>query len=225
MLTLLIKFLKLTYKILKYPTIFVGIYFLCYLIGSNYTVNNTVVENPPVEIFISSNGVHTDLIFPVRHELIHWDTVFKVNTFKAVDSGFKYIGMGWGDKGFYLETPTWSELKASTAFKAMFFLGTSAMHISYHKNVMPASHTKSIRISIEQYQKLIHFYKSAFENEKNKPELIEGKGYTNFDNFYEAKSTYSLFNTCNIFTNNALKNAGIKAPLWSPLAGGLMKHY
>ena len=50
---------------------------------------------------------------------------------KSKDSTAEYLAFGWGDKGFYLDTPEWSDLKASTAFKAAFALGNSAMHTTF----------------------------------------------------------------------------------------------
>ncbi len=225
MTTLLKKGFRILLKIVKGFAIFVILYFICYWIGSNILVNKNKVEGQMIEIFIRSNGVHTDLIFPVKTSHINWDTLFPATTFKAVDTNFRYVAMGWGDKGFYLETPTWADLKASTAFKAVFFLSSSAMHVSYHQNVKTDANTKSIKITTEQYKRLIQFYSKNFERHKNQLQLIANKGYTNCDNFYEAKGTYSFLKTCNIFTNNALKEAGIKAPIWSPFAGGLIKHY
>jgi len=198
---------------------------VAYLICSNIVVNKHSNNAAEMEIFIASNGVHTDLIFPVRTPHIAWDTLFKPQTFKGVDSTFEYIAMGWGDKGFYLETPTWADLKASTAFKAAFFLSSSAMHVSYHKKIKPSQSVRSIKISAQQYQKLINFYQSNFQRKEKEIQLIKDKGYTAYDNFYEAKGTYSFLKTCNVFTNDALKYASVKAPYWSPFEGGLMKHY
>lgn len=219
------RILRCLFLSLKGLVIFVLLYTAAYFICSNIVLNQAEEKTKDLEIFIASNGVHTDLIFPVKTELIRWDTVFQPQTFKAVDSSFEYVALGWGDKGFYIETPNWSDLKASTAFKACFFLSSSAMHVCYHKKIKTNAFTKSIKISQKQYQKLVTYYQSTLKRSSEKIQLIENKGYTAFDNFYEAKGTYSFLKTCNVFTNDALKQAGIKAPFWSPFANGLIKHY
>lgn len=223
--TIFKRLLKFLYLCLKSIVVFLCFYFTAYFIGSNIVVNCNSKEASDMEIFIASNGVHTDLIFPIRTAQIAWDTVFKPEVFKGVDSSYQYVALGWGDKGFYIETPTWADLKASTAFKACFFLSSSAMHVCYHKKIKPSSSIKSIKITTDQYQKLIAFYQSTFLRKDQTIQLIKDKGYTAFDNFYEAKGTYSFLKTCNVFTNDALKYAKIKAPYWSPFEGGLMKHY
>ena len=48
---------------------------------------------------------------------------------------FLQISIGWGDKGFYLDTPTWAELKLSTALIAGFGLGNAALHITYYDEI------------------------------------------------------------------------------------------
>ncbi|MFM7331368.1 MAG: DUF2459 domain-containing protein, partial [Brachymonas sp.] len=43
--------------------------------------------------------------------------------------------MGWGDRNFFLNTPTWDDLTLSTALNATFGLGSAALHINYYKEV------------------------------------------------------------------------------------------
>lgn len=71
-----------------------------------------------MEIYILTNGVHTDIVMPTKSEQIYWNKKIPYKNTIATDSTYQYIAMGWGDKGFYLETPEWSDLKASVAFKA-----------------------------------------------------------------------------------------------------------
>ena len=64
---------------------------------------------------------------------IDWSQKFLYEDTVAKDSTLRYIAIGWGDKGFYLDTPTWADLKFSTAFKAAFWLGNSAIHTTFIK--------------------------------------------------------------------------------------------
>ena len=49
--------------------------------------------------------------------------------------------------------------------------------------------------------------------------------YGNSDAFYDATGSYSLFHTCNSWTNNALKAAGMKASVWTPFDKGIFHQY
>jgi len=92
-------------------------------------------ERDDITIFIKSNGVHTDIVVPAQTEVYDWTEQLLYEHAEHVDSNYHWIGIGWGDKGFYLETPEWADLKASVAFKAAFGLSTTAMHTTYYKSI------------------------------------------------------------------------------------------
>jgi len=175
-----------------------------------------------IEIFIRSNGVHTDLVLPAVNEYKDWTRQIPVANTLVNDPSVNYIAFGWGDKGFYLNTPTWGDLTFSTAFKAMFALGTSAMHVTYYKNIKTGENCKRIKINKAGYIKLIQYIEESFAMEQNVPVLISGYHYGDYDSFYEAKGKYSLINTCNSWTNAGLKNCGAKACLWTPFDKGML---
>lgn len=49
-----------------------------------------------------------------------------------------------------------------------------------------------------------------------------GHGYGLADTFYAAKGTYSLLYTCNNWTGDALKAAGVRTGWWTPFPMGLL---
>jgi len=178
-----------------------------------------------ITIFIRTNGVHTDFVLPVDRSEIDWPQYFKLVDFKEVYDP-QYITFGWGDKGFYLETPEWSDLKASTAFKALFFLSSTAMHVSYlSEEPFVDKDCKKLVLSEYQYNKLIEYIISSFrKTNAGIPVLIPGKGYGDNDNFYEANGTYSFIKTCNTWLNNGLKQVGIKTAVWAPFSKCIFYH-
>ena len=92
-------------------------------------------EKEAVEIHILTNGVHTDLVLPYRNQYMDWSKWVNPSQTKSGDSSAVNVAFGWGDKGFYLETKSWDELKFSTAFKALFYLVSSAMHVSFYQKL------------------------------------------------------------------------------------------
>ncbi|SHK85996.1 TIGR02117 family protein [Hymenobacter psychrotolerans] len=179
-----------------------------------------------IEAYILSNGVHTDIVVPVRSTHIDWTQQIRYADTPAADSSMQYVGFGWGDKGFYLDTPTWAELKPSTAFKAMFWLGESAIHATFHHKPTEGPDCVRIYLSPAQYEQLIDFIKTSFDYDaKGRVEHIRGHSYGQYDAFYEAKRTYNLFYTCNSWANEALKAAGQRAAFWTPFDAGIFWHY
>ena len=225
------RFLKKCLKITTWFIVsFIGfliVYAISALGLSRISVNSEVVqEGETIEVFILSNGVHTDIVVPVKNEIKDWTDEIQFQHTKSKDSLANYLAFGWGDKGFYLETPTWADLKASTAMKAATGLSSSAMHTTFYKNLSENDNCRKIQISKENYQKLVTFISDSFKRDSNqKNEWISGHSYGNNDAFYEAKGSYSLFYTCNTWTNNALKSANLKACFWTPYDKGILYHY
>lgn len=177
-----------------------------------------------IEIFVVTNRVHTDIIMPVSNAYIDWREHIPTAHFRGVDHSFRYLSIGWGDKGFYINTPQWSDLTAGTALKALFLPSPTAMHTTYLRQVRgDKPDIVRLQISPEQYQRLIHFIMPYFKtSEEGDFILIPGAGYSSNDNFYEAFDDYHLFNTSNNWTNRGLKETGVRAAVWSPLDRAIM---
>ena len=178
-----------------------------------------------VEIYVQSNGVHTDLVLPLRTKHMDWERLFPYSDFTNVYKGFNYVAIGWGDKGFFLDTPTWGDLKFSTAFKAVFGLSTTAMHVTYKYNQPQLNENcRKIILSEKQYRTMIRYILSSFRLKDKMPIHIDHKGYGQQDTFYEANGTYTLFKTCNVWTGNALQVSGVKIGVWTPFDKGIVGH-
>jgi uncharacterized protein (TIGR02117 family) len=191
-------------------------------------VNRDFAEAPGgIPIYVCSNGVHTDVCLPVNTPYMDWRKQFAPSTFEAVDSTFQYVAIGWGNKRFYLNTPTWADLTASTAVHALFLLDSSAMHVTYYK--LPpscdANYCHKISISPGQYRQLIAYVESALDLHNGQVVLFPGKGYDKDDNFYAATGHYGFLKTCNVWTCGALKAAGVEQGLWTPFQSGVMNGY
>lgn len=183
-------------------------------------------ETGEIEAYILSNGVHTDVVVPVRTDQMDWTRLVSYADTPAMDTTRSYVGFGWGDKGFYLNTPTWAELKPSTAVNAMFWLSTTAMHATFHHEPQPGPDCVKVLLTRAEYARLIAFIKKSFDYDaRGRTELIRGYSYGQHDAFYEATRTYNLFYTCNTWANDALKVSGQKAALWTPFDFGIFWQY
>lgn len=207
--------------------LFIITYVVSAYILSIIPTDKEYADNSSVVIYILSNGVHTDIVVPVQSNTCNWSECISYSNTKACDSSAGWLAFGWGDKGFYLETPTWGDLKFSTAFKAAFALSNSAVHTTYYKDMKEHTNCKRISISEDQYKRLVTYIKASMEwDEHGRSKYINTTAnYNNYDAFYEAKGSYSLFHTCNTWANNGLKACGQKACLWTPFDKGIFYHY
>jgi uncharacterized protein (TIGR02117 family) len=179
-----------------------------------------------VEMFIRSNGAHTDIVLPIRTEQVDWSREFPAAHTKAADPGMRYIAFGWGDKGFYLDTPTWADLKFSTAFNAAFWLSTAAMHVTFYHDMPEGPDTVRMLLTRDQYARLIEYIEDSFRRDAaGRVQHIAGHSYGEDDAFYEAHRVYSFLYTCNSWANNALKISGQKASWWTASDNGIFYHY
>lgn len=221
------KVVKFSLKLILGFVGFLLIYILCAFLLPKIPVNsNVTAEGKSIPVYILSNGVHTDIVLPVKNDLYDWSQKVKFENTIAKDSTAQLVAFGWGDKGFYLETPTWDDLKFSTAFKAASGLSTSAIHVTFYRGLKENAQCKRLLASETEYMKLVDFIDNSFEHDfdgllKIDTDAVYGKN----DAFYEAKGSYSLFHTCNTWTNNALKAGNQKAALWTATDKGILCHY
>ncbi len=198
---------------------FVLLYLFFATLLSHFTTRAVLSAEPITQIvYALSNGVHTDLVFKVDQ----LDATFRNQL--AAPLGIKpYVAIGWGDKGFYLHTPSWAELKLSTALRAAFLPSETLMHLSFYGQI--EAHWKEIPLSEQQIQALLKFVMESFKKDsKGYIQLLRGAGFTANDFFYKAVGHYTCFYTCNVWVNQALKKAAVQTAIWSPFEKGIFKH-
>ncbi len=190
-------------------------------------VNSERKPGKDITIWIRSNGVHVDIVMPVKTQFIDWSKIVKYENTRGNDTTSQWVAFGWGDKGFYLQTPTWADLKFSVAFRAVTGLSEAAMHVTYYNNIFESESCRRVVISNEEYKKLTTAVLSGFDRTASGQviRIVTNANYGDDDAFYEGSGTYSLFHTCNTWTNNSLRYAGLPAAVWTPFEQGLMDYY
>lgn len=186
-----------------------------------------VAEAKTVKIYINASAVHTDIILPIANEQMNWAAELNLPDSVLQDTALPYLAFGWGEKGFFLETKDWGDLKASVFFKAMFHLGSSAMHVV--RMPAPDPNNKShvvLWLTPKQYEHLVAYIRESFTNGPDKkPVLIPEHPYGVYHYFYESPDSYGLFYTCNSWANDGLKAGGQKGCAWTALKDGITLQY
>ena len=178
------------------------------------------MSNPSAEktIYLSTNGIHLDIVVP--REMVDSSLLSGIKNQGAA----KFLSFGWGDENFYLHTPTWNDLTFGNAFSALFLKSSVLMHVTRY----PAKQSKwiSLAISEEELSALNAYLLDSFLIDENgQKAILPNKGYHSYDDFYKAKGSYSLLNTCNSWVNLGFKESGMKACLWTPFDFGLLRKY
>jgi len=222
--------MKKGFRILLYILVSILFFIIFYLstafICARITVNEAISKEGNIIVYIQSNGVHTDLVVPVKSQKMDWSNIFPYRNTKDKDTTSKFLALGWGDKGFYLNTPTWGDLTFSIAFKAMFGLSTSALHTTYLDTIQVSGTCKKISMTQNEYDLLVRYIKRTISTKKASSIFIPTNAvYGTNDAFYEASGSYHLFSTCNTWTNRALKYSNKKACFWTPFDTGILNQY
>lgn len=180
-----------------------------------------------VEIFIKTNGNHTDIVVPVRTAQMDWSRELPYSNNVSQDTLYRYVALGWGDKGFFIDMPTWDDLTFGLAFRAAFWMSTTAMHVTYYKDMPVNERCRRIMITEEQYARLITFIGSWFRTDADGHFIhIETDAvYGLTDAFYEARGRYNLFYSCNSWANDALRMCGQRCCAWTFYDKGIFLKY
>lgn len=217
-------FIKKAMLYLLYILALIPLYILVALLLSYIPYNRsfTSEKEHPILIQLHSNGVHTDMLLPVENTIYNWRSFLP-----DIPAEEQVVAVGWGDKGFFLNTPTWADLTFSTAFKACTGLSTTAMHVSYYKGPLRKSeNTVSILINAEQYKKLCDYIQASFQQDlNNKLILVKHDPRYYSGHFYDANGHYSIFTSCNSWVNKGLKKSELKTCLWTPFDWPLLNAY
>lgn len=208
---------------------FLGTYFMLYLLLSYFSIEKVPTKKAPITIYLMRSGSHTDIILPKCNDQVDWDKYFPIENTKSKDTTVQLLALGWGDKDFYLNTPTWGDLTAKTFLNASLGLGSSSIHATYYYYLLTDRPTVTLKLSRIQYQNLIKFIISNIKLEKKGKSIVlipkNNIIITENDAFYDANFNYNLFYTCNTWINNCLKVAGQKACVWTPFSEGIFSQY
>ncbi|MEM9187124.1 MAG: TIGR02117 family protein [Planctomycetota bacterium] len=171
-----------------------------------------------VAIYLASSSVHADLVLPIKCGDRDWGERFPPSDFAGDVSGATHVAIGWGDRGFYLDTPTWQDLKTSTALKAMFLPSGCVLHVACTREPAVGETVQRVVITQEQYDRLCgSIDRSVVRGGSGRAAPLAGEAFTEYDAFYEARGVYHCFNTCNSWVGRRLADAGIATPLFTPL--------
>jgi len=203
-----------------------ALYVAAGLVLGSIPVNNSYAQaKQGVEIFVTNNGVHTDFVLPVKTAYIDWRDKLHLQDYAGADSTFTHVGFGWGDRKFYMETPEWKDLTLTTAITSLFWPTRTAMHVEYiARPLQQNKYQQPVLVTEEQYQALVQYILDTFQQQPNGEFiLIEGMGYNDRDNFYEANGKFHLFKTCNGWVNGGLKAMDHRAAFWAPFSFSVMR--
>lgn len=200
-------------------------YVLAGIGGSLMPVNNG--WNPPdegVTIYVHDNGIHTGLVLPLRKAEADWSDLVRPDHLANAEMAADHLLFGWGDRVFYVETPTWGDLRSGTALTALIGSEGALIHVDHIRAPRPADYLRPITVSPAQYRRIAENIRAQFTLDANgASQPLPGYGAN--DVFYEAEGRYSALMTCNEWTGSILRDAGVRVGAWTPFNFGVMRWF
>lgn len=174
-----------------------------------------------VRIQVSSNGVHTGLIVPVVAAGVDWrDLIRPEDLADPRYAGYPAVEIGWGERAFYLETPTWADVRPLTVLGAAFGSDRTVIHVDHIPFPAPDADSRAITLRPEEYRRLAAFVHASFAQRG-----WHRTGYFHNDAFYAGRGRFSALRTCNTWTGDALRYAGVRIGAWTPFAMTVMEWF
>ncbi|OJY75514.1 MULTISPECIES: TIGR02117 family protein [unclassified Rhizobium] len=169
------------------------------------------------QILMLSNPIHTDIAIPVDGDLLTRFAFLRTAGLDLDNPNLRYLVFGWGGRSFYIETPTWADLKPGPVLKS-FGLDRSVIHAELAGDIpLDAPVVTVININPEGLERLKQFILGSFEQADNGPVPLLGSNYGPNDAFFEARGYFNALMGCNTWTAAALRQAGLTSGLWTSL--------
>ncbi len=216
---------KIILTLVLVPVFMVSIYFFAVLVGAMPTIVDAPdTESAEYQIFFTDNTYHVEICLPARFSPFRED-IEDVRGDSGPDEG--YYCFGWGDRTFYPETPFLEDLNFTLVMHSLFRPTDAAIRISFYAGPIRGEVVTAYKTD-KQTIDLLYEYIDNFiiRGEDGKfsvipPETVNAVYGDSL--FLNAEGTYSLFFTCNNWTADALKYAGIRTGLWTPLAWNVLR--
>jgi uncharacterized protein (TIGR02117 family) len=159
-------------------------------------------NKPFKSIYLVSHGWHAGIV--VKRADIPPGVWSQHNDFPEAE----YLEVGWGDKDYYM-TPT---PHLGITLKAGLLPTASVLHIVGFRGSVTRyfPHSEVIRIDLSEagFKRLCTYLENSYAGDDTGLSQPLGPSLYGDGRFYLSKESYHAFNTCNVWTARALRNAG-----------------
>ena len=173
-------------------------------------------DTPRRTVLLLSNPIHTDIALPADPDVVARFSAMAADGLPIDAPGARWLVLGWGGRSFYVETPTWADLKPMPVLRA-FTLDSSVMYVAVMGDISLA-HPAVTVLDLDQtsFEALLDFTVGSFDTGTGGLR-VAAPGYGDDDLFYDARGWFNALAGCNVWTASALRAAGIRTGLWTPL--------
>jgi uncharacterized protein (TIGR02117 family) len=211
--------------IVGWPLLLVGLYMLAALVGSHIPANaNWTQPRDGIDIFVETNGVHVSLILPMSAAGEDLSDLIRPEHLQNRDLYGTHAMIGWGHGRVYRNARTWGDVQSGDIGSAIIGSDYTTLHVYHLINPQALPHRKTLRVTPQQYRSIVRQIRATFRLSK-RGDSIAHPAYADDNLFYDSVGRYSAIYTCNNWTGDILRNAGVRIGVWTPLPGGVMRWF
>ncbi|WP_200934714.1 TIGR02117 family protein [Rhizobium sp. Leaf341] len=168
-------------------------------------------------ILVLSNPIHTDIAIPVDAESLERFSFLRENGVPVDDPAARWMVFGRGGRAFYLQTPTWADLKPLPLLRGLT-LDRAVLHVDVLGALdEPTPTVQGYDIGPVAYQRLLETIAADFERLHGQVVPVPDVRYGQTDRFFEATGWFTALAGCNTWTARVLRAAGLRTGVWNPL--------
>jgi len=179
--------------------------------------STVICEKKEHKIYIYHNNQrlsHTEIIMKV--------SFFKEDFIKAFPSLLHnnvngYIAFSYGDRDFMMDESGFDELNITLALRGLF-VDTPALIKVGHYAAIAKEKCQEVKLSQKCLSHLKESILRSFVQKDGKNVRYHDRYKRYYIYYYQAKNNYNLFHTCNTWTGDRLREAGVSMPYWTPFA-------
>ncbi len=211
--------------LIGWPLLAIGMFFAAALIGSSIPANNGWQQvKDGIPIFVETNGVHVSLIVPIAASGEDLSDLIRPDQLSDPMLYGTHAMVGWGHGAVYRNARTWGDVRAKDIASAIFGSDFTTLHVYHLVNPRPEPYRKQLRVTPGQYHRIIAQIRATFLLDKQGRSTAH-PAYGPNNLFYDSYGHYDAFHTCNSWTGDVLRRAGVRIGIWTPLPGGIMKWF
>ncbi len=170
-----------------------------------------------MRIFIEDNGVHTGIAVPKDALGPEWRVILAGQGVRdRRHLAHPWLAIGWGDRAFYIDTPTWRDLSPATALAALVGSDRTVLHVEHIAAPVAGRSVRAVTLRPAEFARLQAALRDQFAPG------AAASGYAGHDVFHPARGHYDAIRTCNAWTAGMLRRAGVRVGRWTPFSFGVM---
>src|SRR3546814_19000558 len=91
------------------------------------------------------------MVVPTANKVKDWRSLFLPNDLSDPRYAEDHLLFGWGERNFYLQPPSWSELDLSVAARALIYGRRTLLHVAHVHDHRPGPDMRPVTISNAPY--------------------------------------------------------------------------